>query len=230
MESQKKHLLVTGASRGIGRSLVGWLAGNGHRVTAIARSAAPLLTLSEAFGSKVHTTALDLTSPKKLTAFAGKLTAPLDGVVHNAGFLINKPFEALTDDDWQAMWDVNVMGIVRLTRALLPVLKPKAHIVLISSMGGFQGSSKYPGLSGYAATKGAVSVLAECLAVELASREIRCNALCLGAVQTEMLSEAFPGYKAPVTPEQMAAFIGTFTLEQHHIFNGKVLPVALSNP
>lgn len=230
MDNQPKHIVVTGASRGIGRALTVWLCSQGHFVTALARSSDALRSLQTEIGKNGTVATVDLSSVESVSAFAASLHPAVDGIVHNAGLLVNKPFHQLSDSDWYAMWDTNVMGTVRLTRALLPVLKKGAHVVLVSSMGGFQGSSKYPGLSGYATTKGAVSVLAECLAVELTSLEIRCNALCLGAVQTEMLSEAFPGYNAPVKPEQMAAFIGTFTLESHHIMNGKVLPVALSNP
>jgi NAD(P)-dependent dehydrogenase (short-subunit alcohol dehydrogenase family) len=228
--SGMKHLLITGASRGIGRETARQLAAAGHHVTAIARTEAPLLSLHAEFPHHITALPVDLAKPKSLEKLARTLEKPLDGMIHNAGKLINKPFAQLTDDDWNDLWDVNVLGIVRLTRALLPFLSKNAHLVLISSMGGFQGASKYPGLSAYATTKGAVSTLAECLAVELASHHVKSNALCLGAVQTEMLAEAFPGYQAPVKPEQMARIIADFALHGHEVFNGKIIPVALSNP
>jgi NAD(P)-dependent dehydrogenase (short-subunit alcohol dehydrogenase family) len=105
-----------------------------------------------------------------------------------------------------------------------------SHIVNISSMGGFQGSAKYKGLSYYSASKAALACLTECLATEFTEFGISVNCLALGAVQTEMLDEAFPGYKAPVDAKQMAEFISGFALTGHKFFNGKILPVALGNP
>lgn len=105
-----------------------------------------------------------------------------------------------------------------------------AHIVNISSMGGLTGTAKFAGLSAYSSSKGALTILTECLAVELAKKNISVNGIAPGAVQTEMLSQAFPGFKAPVTSAQMGEFIADFTLQGHKYFNGKVLPVSLSTP
>jgi len=82
----------------------------------------------------------------------------------------------------------------------------------------------------YAASKGALAILTECMAEELKGRNIKANCLALGAVQTEMLAEAFPGYEAPVKPNEMASFIKNFALNGHHVYNGKILPVSLSTP
>jgi NAD(P)-dependent dehydrogenase (short-subunit alcohol dehydrogenase family) len=97
-------------------------------------------------------------------------------------------------------------------------------------MGGFQGSSKYPGLSYYSASKAAIACLSECLAVEFAESGIRVNCLALGAVQTEMFAEAFPGYKAPVNATEMAEFVSYFAVNGQKFFNGKIIPVAVNNP
>lgn len=97
-------------------------------------------------------------------------------------------------------------------------------------MGGFQGSSKYPGLSYYSASKAAIACLTECLAVELKQFGIKVNCLALGAVQTEMLAEAFPGYAAPVSSEEMGEYIAGFALTGQKFYNGKILPVAVTNP
>jgi len=105
-----------------------------------------------------------------------------------------------------------------------------SHIVNISSMGGFQGSAKYAGLSYYSASKAALACLTECLANEFKEYGISMNCLALGSVQTEMFEEAFPGYKAPVDVKQMAEFISGFALTGHKFFNGKILPVAVGNP
>jgi len=97
-------------------------------------------------------------------------------------------------------------------------------------MGGVQGSAKFAGLSAYSSSKAAVIGLMELLAEEWRDMGISCNSLALGAVQTEMLAEAFPGYEAPTTAEEMAAYILQFGLEGHRYFNGKVLPVSKSTP
>ncbi|MCD4683026.1 MAG: SDR family oxidoreductase, partial [Bacteroidales bacterium] len=115
-------------------------------------------------------------------------------------------------------------------QALLPMFKPNSHIVNVSSMGGFQGSVKFPGLSLYSASKGALAILSECMAEEFKEEQIKVNCLALGAVQTEMLSEAFPGYEAPIKPNKMAEFIKNFALTGQQVFNGKILPVSLSTP
>ncbi len=92
------------------------------------------------------------------------------------------------------------------------------------------GSVKFAGLSAYSSSKGALSVLTECLAEELKDTNIKANCLCLGSVNTEMLQQAFPGYEAPLNPKQMADYIGNFALTGHTFFNGKVLPVSVSTP
>lgn len=223
-----KTYLVTGASRGIGNDIVRALAEAGHGVIAAARSAQALDELAKAYPDRVVAAPADLATDAGCAAMAR--FGPLDGVAHAAGLLINKPFHELTDEDWQTMWDANVMSAVRLARHLSPVLAPGAHVVLIGSMGGVQGSSKYPGLSAYSATKGALSVLTECLATEWGARGVSVNCLALGAVQTDMLAQAFPGYQAPVSSARMGAHIASFLTTAGDIHNGKILQVALNNP
>ena len=95
---------------------------------------------------------------------------------------------------------------------------------------GYQGSSKYKGLSYYSASKAAISSLSECLAGEFRDSGVAVNCLALGSVQTEMFEEAFPGHKAAVSAKEMAQFIVDFALKGNKFFNGKVLPVAVDNP
>ncbi|MDX1642694.1 MAG: SDR family oxidoreductase, partial [Balneolaceae bacterium] len=154
----------------------------------------------------------------------------IDGFIHNAGSLINKPFVEQTDEDWEKQLTVNLMAPVKLTKNLINQFSEDSHIVNIGSMGGFQGSEKFPGLSAYSTSKGALAILTECLAIELAEYGVKVNCLCLGAVQTEMLETAFPGIDAPVNPAEMAQFIGDFTISGGTFMNGKILPVALNNP
>ena len=97
-------------------------------------------------------------------------------------------------------------------------------------MGGFQGSAKFKGLSIYSAAKGALNILTECLAEEFNEVGIKVNSLALGSVNTEMLQQAFPGYKAMVQPQEMALYIKNFAETAHHYLNGKIIPVSLTTP
>lgn len=97
-------------------------------------------------------------------------------------------------------------------------------------MGAFQGSAKFAGLSAYSASKAALHTLTECLALELADRQIKVNCLALGSAQTEMLEQAFPGYQSPVMAFEMGKYIADFALTGHRFFNGKILPVAVTTP
>lgn len=228
-----KHLFITGASRGIGYETAVAGARMGVKITATARSSEELKKLKNESPDLIDIIVADLADiegVRTITRHFRKKNHNLDGIVHNAGLLINKPFPELTDDDWQRVIDVNLMGPVRLTRDLLEMLHDGSHILNISSMGGFQGSSKFPGLSAYSTIKGALNILTECLAVELKDRKISVNSLCLGSVQTDMLQKAFPGIEAPVTANEMGSYIAGYVLNNHKFYNGKILPVSLFDP
>jgi 3-oxoacyl-[acyl-carrier protein] reductase len=229
----KKTVVVTGASRGIGYQTALKFASEGFDVVAMARSKDKLGALCTEGGECITAAAVDLSDAAQISAYCRKLAASgtkIDYIVHNAGHLINKPFLELTDQDWYDLLEANLMSGVRLIRELHASLSRQAHIVLIGSMGGYQGSSKFPGLSAYSTSKAALAVLAECLAVELATNDIRVNCLCLGAVQTEMLAMAFPGFEAPVSAGEMGDYLYDFAVNGSRFFNGKVLPVSLSDP
>ena len=228
-----KRIVVTGASRGIGYQTVLKLAEGNHNVIATARSKNDLEELQKRFPDKITICTADLTKENQLdhlTDFISDQFSKIDILINNAGALINKPFMDLTGEDWRKMIDVNVLSAINLTRRLIPFLEENSHIVNISSMGGFQGSDKFPGLTAYSVAKGAISILSECLAVELESEKISVNALCLGSVQTEMFNAAFPDFNADVSPEKMGTYITDFALNGSTYYNGKVLPVALRNP
>ena len=128
------------------------------------------------------------------------------------------------------MFKVNVFAVAELTRQLIPFLVKGSHVVTISSIGGVQGSMKFPGLAAYSSSKGAVITLSELLAEEYKTQQIAFNVLALGAVQTEMLEEAFPGYKAPLTAIEMAEYIYNFALTGNKFYNGKLLEVSSTTP
>ncbi|SHE54911.1 Short-chain dehydrogenase [Fodinibius roseus] len=228
-----KVIIVTGASRGIGYEVCQQLANRSHQVVAVARSAGPLKRLRQQYPAFISDIPADLTDQDAVDQLVRTVSSTFEGVdilINNAGTLINKPFEDLSLKDWRAQIEGNLISAVNITKQLLPHFNTNAHIINISSMGGFQGSAKFPGLSAYSVSKGALSILTECLSRELGGQGISVNALCLGAVQTEMLEQAFPGIKAPVSPEEMGEYIADFSLNGSAFYNGKILPVALEDP
>jgi NAD(P)-dependent dehydrogenase (short-subunit alcohol dehydrogenase family) len=233
------NIIITGASRGIGFEAAKKFASDpANRVFAVSRSQSGLDELArgceaEACKGALRTCAFDLAKGpikadllKEIIAFVPFI----DVLVNNAGSLVNKPFETLSEDDFDQIFDANVKSAFLLSQAVLPYLAEGSHIVNIGSMGGFQGSMKFKGLSLYSASKGALAILSECMAEELKDKKISVNCLALGSAQTEMLSQAFPGYKAPMTAKEMADFIVDFALRGHKWFNGKILPVSLATP
>lgn len=228
-----KVAIVTGASRGIGKEICLSLARAENSVIAVARSKKRLDELEERHPASIQAIPTDLTDQDAIAELFNKVQSQYSGVdilINNAGALINKSFTELSIDDWRSQIDSNLLSAVGITKTLIPLFNKSAHIVNISSMGGFQGSTKFPGLSAYSVSKGALSILTECLAAELKDQSIKTNALCLGAVQTGMLEEAFPGIQAPVEPKQMGEYIADFALKGHQFYNGKILPVALEDP
>lgn len=227
-----RTIVVVGASRGIGKALVHYLAQDAsNQIVALARNQEALQAFSTY--ANVQTFAFDLAS-SNCRSEATKLFESLpkiDILINNAGKLVNKPFLELCAADIESSYQVNVMGVMETVQAAVPkMLEHGGHIVNISSMGGFQGSVKFAGLSAYSTSKAAVVSFTELFAEEFKETKIKMNCLCLGAVQTEMLAEAFPGYEAPLKAEEMAEFIGNFALTCHRYFNGKVIPVSLSTP
>jgi NAD(P)-dependent dehydrogenase (short-subunit alcohol dehydrogenase family) len=166
----------------------------------------------------------------KFTDVVSSHFGKVDILINLAGLLIAKEFIDFTNQEARIIMETNFFGPASLIRVIKPLMPSGSHIVNISSMGGFQGSIKYKGLSYYSASKSALACLTECLANEFSEYGIRVNCLALGSVQTNMLKEAFPDYKAPVNAKEMAEFISNFALTGHKFFNGKILPVAVTNP
>ncbi|MFM2011060.1 MAG: hypothetical protein RLZZ479_1451 [Bacteroidota bacterium] len=224
-----KNIIVTGTSRGIGLELALQLADKGHHVLAISRSIPQALLGNE----NISCLSVDLAHESDLQKVGDYLSSTwkqVDAIIHNAGSLLLKPFSETSQTDFESIYKVNVFGVANLTRIALPYLQKGSHVVTISSMGGIQGSLKFPGLAAYSSSKGAVITLSELLAEEYKEQGIAFNVLALGAVQTEMLAEAFPGYQAPISAADMAKYIVDFTLTGNQYYNGKVLEVSSSNP
>lgn len=235
-------VIITGASRGIGFETAKYFAArSGFVIYALSRNMAGLGRLaSESAGlnkqSKLIPLVFDLDSfidePEILLKRIGEKNLQVDILINNAGFLSNSPFHEFSHSDAERIFRVNFFAPALLIRQLLPFMGTGgvSHVVNISSMGGFQGSMKFPGLSYYSASKAALACLTECLAAEYAGRNIVFNCLALGAVQTEMLEEAFPGFRAQMNPADMGEFVGHFALHAHKHMRGKVIPVSLDNP
>jgi NAD(P)-dependent dehydrogenase (short-subunit alcohol dehydrogenase family) len=233
------NIIITGASRGIGFELVKALAKHKqNHVVAISRNGKALAELvteckRQYPDAKVTPYEFDLNQFEFYPFIVQRLETYIhkcDILINNAGKLVNKPFSAFGPDEFDDTFNVNVKGPFFFTQALLPMFNKGAHVVNIGSIGGMQGSRKFPGLAAYSASKGALAVLTEILAEELADREIRVNCLALGSVQTEMFASAFPGMRASLNSSQMAQFIADFAVTGHKYFNGKVLPVSISVP
>jgi NAD(P)-dependent dehydrogenase (short-subunit alcohol dehydrogenase family) len=225
-----KNVIITGTSRGIGFELAQIFAKNNYNVLAISRNTKTLSSLSL---KNITTLAVNLANEKdiiKVTEFISNNWKTVDILINNAGKLINKPFEKLTSYDFLEVYKVNVFAVAELTRQIIPFLKKGSHVVNISSIGGVQGSVKFPGLAAYSSSKGALLTLTELLAEEYKEKQIAFNAVALGAVQTEMLEEAFPGYKASVTAAEIAVYIFNFALTGNKYYNGKILQVSSTTP
>ena len=225
-----KNIVITGTSRGIGFELAKQFAEEGHRVLALSRNTEPLAKVNH---KNIDFISVDLSNETDLNGAADFVDTnfkSVDVLIHNAGYLVNKPFETLTKEDFLKVYDVNVFAVVALTQKMIPFMSDGSHVITISSMGGIQGSMKFPGLAAYSSAKGAVITLSELLAEEYKERGIAFNVLAIGAVQTEMLEEAFPGYQAPLQPNEMAAYILNFALTGNKFYNGKVLQVSSTTP
>ena len=223
-----KTIIVTGASRGIGHEIVKIAEKKGHRVYSISRNIKALKDYSFKYPRQV-----DLANEDSIDKFSLEVKndgVKVDALINNAGAFLNKPFEKISKKEFEYIFQVNVFGLSSSTRKVLPIIDCKGHIVNITSMGGINGAAKFAGLSAYSSSKGAVNILTELLAEEYKEKGPSFNALAFGAVQTEMLEEAFPGLKAPISAKEIADFVLDFALTGHKYFNGKILPVSSSTP
>jgi NAD(P)-dependent dehydrogenase (short-subunit alcohol dehydrogenase family) len=224
-----KNIIITGTSRGIGHELALQFANAGHNVLAVSRKI-PTTLLGN---NNITCLSVDLSSESDLILvedFIKSTWKKVDILINNAGSLLHKPFAETTNEDFENIYKVNVFGVANITRLCMPFFEKGSHVVSVSSMGGIQGSSKFAGLAAYSSSKGAVITLSELLAEEYKEQGIAFNVLALGAVNTEMLQEAFPGYVALLSASEMANYIFDFALTGNKFYNGKVLQVSSSTP
>jgi NAD(P)-dependent dehydrogenase (short-subunit alcohol dehydrogenase family) len=226
---QNKNIIITGTSRGIGYEMALQFANAGHQVLAISRKTPQVLMEHE----NITCLSIDISDENQLQQvhnFVLKTWKKVDVLLHNAGSLLHKNFTEISSQEFQNIYKVNVFAVAELTKICIPFMGKGSHVVTISSMGGIQGSMKFAGLSAYSSSKGAVITLSELLAEEYKENGIAFNVLALGAVNTEMLQEAFPGYEAPLSAKEMADYIFNFALTGNKYYNGKVLQVSSTTP
>ena len=224
-----KNIIITGTSRGIGYEMALQFANAGYQVLAVSRKTPQVLIDHE----NITCLPIDISDENQLqqvNEFISKTWKKVDVLIHNAGSLLHKNFTEITTQEFQNIYKVNVFAVAELTKICIPFMEKGSHVVTISSMGGIQGSMKFAGLSAYSSSKGAVITLSELLAEEYKENGIAFNVLALGAVNTEMLQEAFPGYEAPLSANEMADYIYNFALTGNKYYNGKVLQVSSSTP
>jgi short-subunit dehydrogenase len=235
------NIVIIGSSRGLGRETAKILCRQGHSLFCFSRDESSLETLKTECGrifpgNPISVHAIDVMEVAggsvNLLPLVQERFQKIDALLYNAGLLINKEFTGFKPAWINDIFQVNVIAAAAVIQQLLPLMggKSPSHIVNTGSMGGVQGSVKFPGLSIYSASKAALATLSECLAMELSHLNIRVNCLALGSAQTEMLEEAFPGYQAPLSATDMAEYISHFVVHGHKHFNGKILPVAVSTP
>jgi NAD(P)-dependent dehydrogenase (short-subunit alcohol dehydrogenase family) len=228
------NIIVNGGTRGIGKEVVLYLAQDiNNQIIVTGRNEIALNRLSASWAN-VHPVSVDLSVlDKQSGTFKEKIQSHfkrVDVLINMAGMLVAKEFMKIEDDEARLMMETNFFGPASVIHMVQPLMQYGAHIVNISSMGGYQGSEKFKGLSHYSASKAAIACLSECLAEEFRNSGISVNCLALGAVQTEMLEKAFPGYKAPVDAKEIAQFIAYFALNGQKFMNGKIIPVAVNKP
>ena len=222
-----KTIVVTGTSSGIGHQICIQAAKMNFHVISVSRNIEPLKDIGG-----IESFAIDITNKDSVDEFITNLKSKkikIDILINNAGYLVSELFGDTTYDSFKKTFDVNVFGLAEITRSLIPIINSDGHVINISSIGGVNGSKKFPGLSAYSSSKAAVIALTEVLAEEYQNGP-SFNVLALGAVQTKMLKEAFPDYNVDTKPEEMAKYILDFAINGNKLFNGKLISVSNSNP
>jgi NADP-dependent 3-hydroxy acid dehydrogenase YdfG len=191
MTDERRIAVVTGASAGIGESTARRLAAEGFHVVVGARRRDRVDALAAEIGGTAVT--LDVTSPESVAALADAVGPSCHVLVNNAGGALGlAPVEEADEDDWRWMYEANVLGVVRVTKALLPALRASGdgHIVVVGSIAGHE---VYDNGAGYTAAKHGVTAVVETLRLELLGQPIRVTEIAPGMVETEFSLVRFRG-------------------------------------
>ena len=223
-----KNIIITGTSSGIGFELVNIFSKKNHRVLALSRDNSKLREL-KLDGVDAIDFDLNHNDYGKINEFLKK-DEKIDILINNAGYLVNKPFKETTLEDFRMVYSTNVFSVAMLIKNTIDFMESGSNVLNISSIGGIQGSVKFPGLSAYSSSKGALNILTEMLAEEYKDRGIHFNSLALGSVQTKMLEKAFPNFTASTSALEMAEYIYNFSTNSYRLMNGKVISVSSTTP
>ena len=224
------NVVITGISKGLGRALMNTFIKD-EKISKIYGITSSSLS-DEVIDHKVTLIKVNFLEPDFETEILKVIEdTPIHILINNAGYLKYEKFTDFNIQNYQKTFQINFQAPATIIHALLTnLINGKAHVINIGSMGGFQGSSKFPGLATYSASKSALSTLTECLAEEFKEEGVKFNCLALGAVNTEMLRTAFPGFTTDTTPELMAKLIKDFSLNWGLQVNGQVYSMTAGNP
>jgi len=232
--------LLTGSSRGLGRSIAEAVLAAGHQLVATARTPAQLDDLVARYGDQVRAVALDVTDPAGAQAAVDAATSAfgrLDVLVNNAGYADLAAVEDVTLDAFRAQIDTNLLGVVYLTKAALPVMREQGggHIIQVSSVGGRMAT---PGLGAYQAAKWAVGGFSEVLAAEVAPLGVKVTVLEPGGMRTDWAGSSMniPPVSAPYAPtvgvsaERMKGFAESSASDPDKVAEAVLAVAALEEP
>lgn len=234
-----KKVVITGVGSGIGKETCLRFLEENWYVVGVLRNEnhmKELLEISSNLPGKLHLINVDLEKIGFQQVISTQIKElgiqSIDALLNIAGVLNPMNFEVIKLEDLNKVMMVNFTAPAMLMQELTPLLKEEGggNIVNISSMSGFQGSVRFPGLSVYGASKAALSSFSESISVELQEYGVIVNALAIGSVNTQMLKDAFPDYQAGIEPNQMAQYIYSFANHGYRFYNGKTLAVAITNP
>lgn len=234
MNSNNDLIIVAGAGKGIGFSIVKGLLQKypDNHIVAISRNTIQLDLLKDHFNNLriIQADLSNLTVEVKNEITESLKSKNLKSLIFTAGILKKIKFGSAGKNDFQKMYRNNVWSFIDMVQLLLPAINQTTHIISIGSMGGFTGTLKFREMFLYSSSKAALSSVTECIAEEISVKKGAANCLVLGAVNTEMMNTAFPGYKTSITPDSISDFIIDFALNRKDLFNGKVIPVAATIP
>jgi NADP-dependent 3-hydroxy acid dehydrogenase YdfG len=233
--------VITGASSGIGAATAIALGRHGYRIVVGARRVERLERVAGEEGVALHLDVTDETSVEDFVREVGKRFGRIDVLVNNAGGALGlNPIAEAVDDEWITMWKTNVLGLMWMTRACLPLLRKSrhGHVVNIGSIAGFE---TYKGGAGYTAAKHAVRAITRTLRLELNGEPIRVTEINPGLVETEFSFVRFHGDRKaakavyeglkPLTAEDVADCVAFAVTRPPHVDIDEIVvrPVAQAN-
>ena len=233
-KTEKLSICITGSGRGLGFELIhSFIRDTDLHVAAVTRDGEALRQKLKSLENqdRISIVEADITTERGREGIYNALKAlpELGYFIHNAGVLLFKPFEEITEKELKEVYDVNVFAPFMLTQKLMPIMK-RTHTINISSIGGVGGSMKFAGLSAYSSSKAALNCLTEMWSEEFKDTDNVFNCLALGSVETEMFKTAFPGVSAASSTTNMADYIVSFALRAPSVMRGKIISLSISNP